>query len=290
MTGVSSVDYSDLLLAAFRGDATAAIPLFESTVETATKLGQGRVVAFSHYLAAVLHNSRGDHKAALVSARKVVGWDVYAHQTLAVSEVAEAASREGDQAVLAEVSTWVQARAAITPSPWSLGIASLVCALEAGDAQVADDLFQASIEHLNATSVRTAAARSHLLYGEWLRRRGTKADAREHLEIAHGAFREMGMRAFAERAHRELSAATRRRTRRYVDAPETTFTSQEWQITQLAQRGLSNREIGARLFLSPRTIEWHLRNVFAKVGVSSRRQLRDARLDSFAPATTDDPE
>jgi ATP/maltotriose-dependent transcriptional regulator MalT len=272
-----------LLLAAFRGDAAAGIPLFESTVESATDRGQGRVVAFSHYLAAVLHNSLGDHKAALVSTGKAVDWDVYAYQTLAVSERAEAASREGDHAVLAELSGWMQARAETTPTAWAQGTALLVQALEAADAPEADSLYRAAIEHLNDTPVRTAAARSRLLYGEWLRRRGSKASARDQLVIAYDAFRDMGMETFAERARRELSAATGRRTRRYVDASETRFTSQEWQIAQLAQQGLSNREIGDRLFLSPRTIEWHLRNVFAKVGVSSRRQLRDARLDSFAP-------
>jgi len=128
-----------------------------------------------------------------------------------------------------------------------------------------------------------SSCRSQLLYGEWLRRRGRKGDARDQLLIAHDAFRDMGISAFAERARRELSAITKRRTRRYLDDPAIRFTSQEWQIAQLAQHGFSNREIGARLFLSPRTIEWHLRNVFAKVGVSSRRQLRDANLDSYAP-------
>ena len=103
------------------------------------------------------------------------------------------------------------------------------------------------------------------------------------LETARDAFADMGLGAFADRARRELSATTRRRARRSVDAPSMKFTSQEWQIAQLAKQGLSNREIGGRLFLSPRTIEWHLRNVFGKVGVTSRRQLRDSSLDTYLP-------
>ena len=287
MTCVPSVGHSDQLLAAILGDAATAIPLIESTVDAAHQGGQGRIVAFSHYLSAVLHNGLGNHKEALECARRVVDWDALGYQTLAVSELAEAASREGDQALLTEVTAWVTARAAATPSPWALGTAALVRALDANDVDEADGLYQASIEHLSHTPVKTAKARCQLLYGEWLRRRGRKTDARDQLVIAHDAFRDMGLSAFAERARRELSATTRRRTRRYLDDPTPRFTSQEWQITRLAQHGLSNREIGGRLFLSPRTIEWHLRNVFAKVGVSSRRQLRDANLDSYAPNEAD---
>lgn len=287
MTCVPSGGYGDLLLAAIRGDAATAIPLFESAVEAATQDGQGRIVAFSHYLSAVLHNGLGNHKEALECARRVVDWDALGYQTFAVWELAEAASREGDQAVLTEVTAWVRVRAEATPSAWALGTASLVRALDANDVDVADSLYQVAIEQLSRTPLRIAVARSQLLYGEWLRRRGRKGDARDQLVIAHDAFRDMGLSGFAERARRELSAISKRRTRRYLDDPAIRFTSQEWQIARLAEHGFSNREIGARLFLSPRTIEWHLRNVFSKVGVSSRRQLRDANLDSYAPNETD---
>jgi ATP/maltotriose-dependent transcriptional regulator MalT len=283
MTLVSSVGQSSLLLTAFRGDAVTAVPLLESSIESATANGQGRTVAFVHYLSAVLLNGLGHHEEALDHARRIVDWDALGYQTLAVMELAEAASRQRDDAALAELSAWMRARAAASPTPWALGTASLVAALEASDDDDADRHYRDGLAHLSRSPVRTTLARTHLLYGEWLRRQGRRRDAGEHLGAAHDAFTEMSMAGFADRARRELSATTRRRVRRYVDAPSRRFTSQEWQIAQLTQRGLSNREIGGQLFLSPRTVEWHLRNVFAKVGVSTRRQLRDAVLEDFRP-------
>jgi DNA-binding CsgD family transcriptional regulator len=277
MTRVAPVGYSSLLLDALRGDAARAMPLIAATIETATADGQGRIVAFAHYLGAVLYNGLGRHAEALECARRVLEWDALGYQTLAASELAEAASRVGDTVLLADICAWVRDRATATPTEWALGISARIQALDA-DGIRADALYRQSIEHLGRTPLGVELARSHLLYGEWLRRAGSRGDARDHLTIAHDALTDMGIQGFAERARRELSATTGRRMRKYVDAPSTELTSQELQIAQLVQQGLSNPEIGGRLFLSPRTVEWHLRNVFGKIGVSSRRQLRDKNL------------
>ena len=276
-TGVPAVACSNLLVEAYRGDAARAIPRITAAIDTATKEGQGRLIAFSYYVSAVLYNGLGRHEEALHGARRAVESNALGYQTLAAGEVAEAASRSGDRARLADVSDWVRARATATPTPWALGISARVQALEACGTS-ADALYRESIGHLAKTPLRVELARSHLLYGEWLRREGSRGDARDQLAIAYDALDDMGIGAFAARARRELSATTGRRTRRYLDSPSDRLTSQELEIAGLAQQGLSNREIGARLFLSPRTVEWHLRNIFGKVGVSSRRQLRDKSL------------
>lgn len=284
MTGAPAVAYSTLLVEAYRGDPALAIPMIAEALETATRNGQGRIMAFTQYVSAVLYNGLGRHAEALECARRVVDWESLGYQTLAAGELAEAASREGDAVRLADVSTWVRRRATSTPTEWALGIAARVEALAADTAPTADAFYRQSIEHLARTPLSAELARSHLLYGEWLRRRGQLGDARDQLTIALDAFSGMGIGAFAERARREQSATTWRRTRRYSGAPPDQLTNQELQIAQLVKGGLSNREIGARLFLSARTVEWHLRNIFGKVGVTSRRHLRDENLGPYLPA------
>jgi DNA-binding CsgD family transcriptional regulator len=144
---------------------------------------------------------------------------------------------------------------------------------------VAEPLYREAIERLGRTRVQGDHARAHLLYGEWLRRQGRRIDAREQLRTAHRMFTETGIEAFAERAHHELLATGETVRKRRTEASDE-LTAQERQIARLARDGLSNPEIGARLFLSPRTVEWHLRKVFAKLGISSRRQLRSALPDA----------
>ena len=165
---------------------------------------------------------------------------------------------------------------------WALGIEARSRAL-LSEGEPAETLYREAIERLGRTRIRGEHARAHLLYGEWLRRDGRRKDAREQLRIAHRRFADMGMEAFAERARREL-LATGATTRKRRAATRDELTPQEWQIARLARDGLTNSEIGGRLFLSPRTVEWHLRKVFTKLGISSRMGLHDALPRDSAPA------
>jgi DNA-binding CsgD family transcriptional regulator len=188
-----------------------------------------------------------------------------------VPELAEAASRTGDTTLVRAALEWMSERARVTPTDWALGIEARVRAL-LSEGEVADSLYRESIAHLGHTRVRPQLARGHLLYGEWLRRERRRMDARVQLRIAHDMLDAMGIEAFAERARRELQASGETARKRSV---ETTLqlTAQEALIARLARDGLSNPEIGARLFISPRTVKYHLRKVFIKLDVTSRNQL-----------------
>ena len=198
-----------------------------------------------------------------------------------MGRLAEAAYRTGDVKLVRTALDWLSERTAVTPTDWSLGIEARVRAfLAEGDA--AESLYRESIVRLGRTRVRAELARSHLLYGEWLRRERRRSDARAQLCTAYGMLDAMGIEAFAERARRELLATggtARKRT------PETSgqLTAQEAQVARLARDGLSNPEIGARLFISARTVQYHLGKVFTKLGIGSRSQLDRALPDD--PAT-----
>jgi ATP/maltotriose-dependent transcriptional regulator MalT len=199
----------------------------------------------------------------------------------AIAELAEAASRTGDDVLVASALARLSERTVVTESDWALGIETRMRAL-LSEGDLAQRLYRESIERLARTGVQVEVARGHLLFGEWLRREGRRIDAREQLRTAHDMLAAMGLDAFAERARRELLATGEKARKRTVETTEE-LTAQEFQIARLAREGLSNPEIGTRLFVSPRTVEWHLRKVFTKLGVSSRKQLRDAALGA-APA------
>jgi DNA-binding CsgD family transcriptional regulator len=154
---------------------------------------------------------------------------------------------------------------------WALGVRARSAAL-LSDRNAAEALFREAIERLGRSRIAVHLARAHLVYGEWLRRENRRVDSREHLRAAHDTFGRIGAEAFADRARREL-LATGETARRRIDEMRDVLTPQEAQIARLARDGLSNPDIGAQLFISPRTVQYHLRKVFAKLGISSRNQL-----------------
>jgi ATP/maltotriose-dependent transcriptional regulator MalT len=198
--------------------------------------------------------------------------DDLGYEPFVLVELAEAASRTGDGDLLAAAVDRTSARAAATPTEWALGTAAWVRAL-ASTGAAAEDCYREAADRLGRTRLRAHLGRVHLLHGEWLRRENRRSDARGHLRLAHESLAAQGVGAFAERARRELQA-TGETVRKRTVATATELTAQEVQIARLAREGLSNPEISTRLFLSPRTVEWHLRKVFSKLDISSRRQLR----------------
>jgi len=188
-----------------------------------------------------------------------------------IPELAEAAARTGNVALLTAALEWLSERTAVTPTDWSLGIEARIRAFLSQGA-AAERQYRESIDRLGRTRFRAELARSHLVYGEWLRRERRRADARAQLSTACDMLDAMGIGAFAERARGEL-AATGGTARKRVPETSGELTAQEIQIARLARDGLSNPEIGARLFISARTVQYHLGKVFTKLGISSRSQL-----------------
>ncbi|MDT7671890.1 MAG: hypothetical protein QOC74_4673, partial [Pseudonocardiales bacterium] len=276
-TGNPPVGYAAMMLAAWQGREHEASGLIRATVQMATESGTGRLAGAAACASAVLNNSLGRYDAAADAAREVFAHDELALGHLAAAELAEAAARTGDVAAVRAVLEWLCERTRVTATDWLLGIEARVRALLCAD-HGADGFYRESVQRLGRTPIRAELARSHLLYGEWLRRQGRRADARGQLRTAHQMLDAMGMAAFAERARGELRATgetARKRTApptRTAGASEA-LTAQEARVARLARDGLSNPEIGARLFISPRTAKYHLSSVFTKLGISSRSQL-----------------
>jgi DNA-binding CsgD family transcriptional regulator len=228
----------------------------------------------AHLAAAVLYNGLGRYEEAARSARHAAeaGFEPWAH-TWALPELVEAAARAGDRALACDALDRLAAATQPAATDWALGSEARCRALVTEGAG-AEGLYREAIERLGRTLVRPELARSHLLYGEWLRA-NRKADARSELHTAYDQFTSIGMEAFAERARRELAATGETLRKRAVETRDE-LTPQEQQIARFARDGMSNSEIGARLFLSHRTVEWHLGKVFTKLGISSRRELAAA--------------
>ena len=273
-TGNQPVVYNDVLVAVWRGEEARATGLLEATRRQATGRGMGRFVGSLTHLESVLSNSLGRYEAAREAAWQAFERDDLGFGSLIVPELAEAASRTGDAALLKTALDWLTERARVTPTEWARGVEARVRALSS-EGGAADAFYREALERLGRTRLRIELARTHLLYGEWLRREHRRVDAREQLRTAADMLSTMGVEAFAGRARRELLATGETVRKRRVET-RGDLTAQEAQIARLARDGLTNPEIGAQLFISPRTVQYHLRKVFLNLGISSRAELEQA--------------
>jgi DNA-binding CsgD family transcriptional regulator len=270
-TGIPMHPYGALSLAALRGQDTELSEL-ESTVRDAVSRGEGAVLAYAPFARATLHNGLGHYDAALGAARHAgQRADDLGAQTWAVPELIEAAVRCGKPELAGPALERLVETTRASGTDWALGTEARSRALLSDD-ETAESLYREAIERLQRTRMRVDLARAHLLYGEWLRREDRRIDARESLRAAHEMFRAMGAAAFAERARLEMLAMGEKVRKRTVQ-PRDELTAQERQIARLAGGGLSNADIGARMFISQHTVAYHLRKVFSKLDITSRNQL-----------------
>ncbi len=268
--------HGQLILAAWRGRSDETTEIHATMVREAAGRG-GRTEDFlAQYAMAVLHNGLGDYPAALVAATRAFESDELTHSNLAHSELIEAACRSGRPERATAALVQLSSRAQASGTPWGLGLAARSWAL-VSTGPAAEEYYREAIEQLRNCRVATQLARAHLVYGEWLRREGRRQGGRQQLRTAHQMLSDMGAEAFAARAARELRA-TGEHPRSRSAQPSDALTAQELTIARLVATGATSREVGAQLFLSPRTIEAHLRSIFRKLSITSRRQLRDLRL------------
>jgi len=273
-TGTRFPPFGAMLLAGFRGAEAEVAPLIEAVTTAAQAAGQGLAVQWSQWVAAILYNGLGRYETALTEAQ-AAEQSADPHVSMwALTELIEAAIRTRQAQLAAEALGRLAEATSIGQTDWGQGIYARSRAL-LSDGEDAERWYREAIDRLSRTGFRPELARAHLLYGEWLRRERRRTDARTQLRTAHDMFATIGMQAFAERARRELRA-TGETARRRTASPHDQLTPQEAQIARLARAGLSSPEIAAQLFLSPRTVEYHLAKVFTKLGITSRRQLRQA--------------
>ena len=227
------------------------------------------------HTSAVLSNGLGRYRDALTAAEEASAYpQEFGFANWGLAELVEAAVRCGETARATDAVERLARTTGPSGTPWGLGIEARSRAL-VSDGEAAELLYREAIDRLDQCRGAVALARAHLVFGEWLRREDRRADAQAQLRTAYDMFARMGAEAFAERARGELVATGETIRKRAADVPDE-LTAQERQIARRARDGQSNSEIGAALFLSPRTVEWHLRKVFTKLGISSRRQLRQA--------------
>lgn len=268
--------HAQLILAAWRGRPDETAEIHATIVREAAGRVHGTEVSLAQYALAVLHNGVGDYPAALEAAERACESAELNHSNLALPELIEAASRTGQPERAAAALEQLDSRARASGTPWALGLAARSRALTS-TGPAAEENYREAIERLRGCRMASFLARTHLVYGEWLRREGRRQDARDQLRTAHELLSDMGIEAFAARAARELRA-TGEHPRRRTAQPADELTAQELHVARLVATGATSREVGAQLFLSPRTIEAHLRSIFPKLGITSRRQLRELRL------------
>jgi DNA-binding CsgD family transcriptional regulator/tetratricopeptide (TPR) repeat protein len=272
-TGSQLGPHGALGVAAWRGHEAEATELIQATIDGMTIRGEGRGMT-SQYAAALLYNGLGRYDKALAAAELVCEYDDIGVLGWSLTELVEAAVRSGQPVRASDALQRLAETTRASGTDWALGTEARSRAL-LSEGQAAENYYREAIERLGRTRMRPALARAHLLYGEWLRRENRRQDARAELRTAHSLFTTMGIEAFAERARRELLATGDSVHKRTVETVSE-LTTQEAHIARLAAGGHTNAEIGAQLFLSTRTVEWHLGKVYTKLGVGSRRELRRA--------------
>ena len=273
-TGNAPLRYAALFLAAWRGDEARALKLSEARARDATARGEGRALGLVECVGAVLYNGLGRYEAALAAAQRACEHEDLVLFGWSLVELVEAGARSGAHDAAAGALRRLEERARAAGTEWALGVFARSSALlEHGRA--ADALYREAIERLERCRIVVHLARAHLVYGEWLRRENRRVEAREQLRNAYEMLSRMGADGLAERARSELLATGETVRKRTVETREV-LTAQEAMVARLAAEGRTNPEIGSQLFISPRTAEYHLRKVFTKLGVSSRRKLRDA--------------
>jgi DNA-binding CsgD family transcriptional regulator len=282
-TGTRIAPYGAMLVEALRGRTEEATALIDTVNEHGSAVGQGFEVQFTRWTRAVLLNGVGSYELAFVAAEQASAEQPELFLSAwALPELVEAGVRSGHDDAARQALARLTDAATAAETAWAWGVEARSRAL-LSEGDEAESCYRTAVEQLALTQLRPELARAHLLYGEWLRRQGRRSDARDAVRSAYTMFDTIGMVAFAERARREL-LATGEKVRRRTEESRTDLTAQEQQIATLAAEGLTNQEIGERLYLSTRTIEWHLGKIFTKLGIRSRRALRGVAASLAPPA------
>ena len=272
-TGTHLAPYAGMGLEAFRGRQVETAALVDATIEDVSLRGEGNGIAVAEWATAVLNNGVGNYETAMTAAQRATDHPgEIVSPPWALVELIEAAARSGKSETAAVALCRLAEITSASGTDWALGVEARSRAL-LSDGDAAERLYRESIERLARTRIRADLARAHLLYGEWLRRERRRVDARAQLRIAHDMLDAMGMDAFAERARRELQATGETTRKRSAATADEQLTAQEALIARMARDRLSNPEIAARMFISARTVQYHLRKVFTKLGIESRTQL-----------------